>query len=95
MEPPEQEFVVRMYNCPRCRLTHNIQLPKELAVDKPVYPFPYVFLHSSEEVENLDDLLTILYIDMQMQIRAVEIVEVEDSNIFSEDLIPSVRSVAM
>jgi hypothetical protein len=57
-----------------------------LAENKPVYPFPYVFLHSSEEFQNLDDLLTILYIDIQMHIRAVEVVEVENSNIFSEEL---------
>jgi len=86
MESSDQEYISRIYNCPRCRLTHNIKLPKNLAEDKPVYPFPYVFLHSSEEFQNLDDLLTILYIDSEMHIRAVEIVEVENSNIFSEEL---------
>ena len=95
MEPSEQEYVSRIYNCPRCRLTHNIQLPKDLAVNKPVFPFPYVFLHSSEEAQNLDDLLTILYIDIQMHIRAVEVVEVENSNIFSEELTKRITQTLM
>ncbi len=95
MEPNEQDYILRMYNCPRCHLTHNIKLPKGLAENKPVFPFPFVFLHSSEEDENLDDLLTILYIDVQMHIRAVEVVEVENSNIFSEELTKRITQTLM
>ena len=58
----KEELIPRVYNCPKCRLTHTIKLPKDLAKDKPAFPFPYVFLHSSEE--GLDDLLTVLYIDV-------------------------------
>ena len=89
----EQEFISRVYNCPRCRLMHTIKLPKDLPKNKPAFPFPYVFLHSSEE--GLDDLLTVLYIDLEMHIRAVEVMEVDDSNIFSEDLTKQITEKLM
>ena len=89
----EQEFISRVYNCPRCRLMHTIKLPKDLLKNKPAFPFPYVFLHSSEE--GLDELLTVLYIDLEMHIRAVEVMEVDDSNIFSEDLTKQITEKLM
>ncbi|MHA1525936.1 MAG: hypothetical protein ACTSQD_02800 [Promethearchaeota archaeon] len=87
------ELITRVYNCPKCRLTHTVKLPKDLAKDKPAFPFPYVFLHSSEE--GLDDLLTVLYIDIQYHIRAVEVLEVEGSNIFSEELTKQITEKLM
>jgi len=74
----------RMYNCPKCKKTHNVILDNSLAEGRNRYPFPYVFLHSTEE--NLKDLLTILYLDAQLQIRAVDIIQLENSKIFSEEL---------
>lgn len=87
------ELITRVYNCPKCRLTHTVKLPRDLAKDKPVFPFPYVFLHSSEE--GLDDLLTVIYIDVQYHIRAVEVLEVEGSNIFSEELTKQITEKLM
>jgi len=87
------ELITRVYNCPKCRLTHTIKLPKDLVKNKPVFPFPYIFLHSSEE--GLDDLLTVLYIDVQYHIRAVEVLEVEESNIFSEELTKQITEKLM
>lgn len=87
------ELITRVYNCPKCRLTHTVKLPKDLAKNKPAFPFPYVFLHSSEE--GLDDLLTVLYIDVQYHIRAVEVLEVEESNIFSEELTKQITEKLM
>jgi hypothetical protein len=52
-----------------------------------------VFLHSSEE--GLDDILTVLYIDVELHIRAVEVMEVEESNIFSEDLTKQITEKLM
>jgi hypothetical protein len=80
----EPDYITRVYNCPKCRLMHTIKIPKDIALHKPIFPFPYVFLHSSEK--GLDDLLTVIYIDVELHIRAVEVMEVEDSNIFSEEL---------
>lgn len=89
----EKKYVSRVYNCPKCRLMHTIKIPKDLPKNKPAFPFPYVFLHSSEE--GLDDLLTVLYIDLEMHIRAVEVMEVDDSNIFSEDLTKQITEKLM
>ena len=87
------EFISRVYNCPKCRLMHTVKLPKDIAQNKPVFPFPYVFLHSSEE--GLDDILTVLYIDVELHIRAVEVMEVDESNIFSEDLTKQITEKLM
>ncbi|MFX1340975.1 MAG: hypothetical protein ACFFDK_20360 [Promethearchaeota archaeon] len=90
----KSEFISRLYNCPKCRMMHTVKLPKDIAQNKPVFPFPYVFLHSSEE-GLLDDILTVLYIDVELHIRAVEVMEVEDSNIFSEDLTKEITEKLM
>ncbi len=89
----KSEFVSRLYNCPKCRLMHTVKLPKDIAQNKPVFPFPYVFLHSSEE--GLDDILTVLYIDVELHIRAVEVMEVDETNIFSEDLTKQITEKLM
>ena len=91
----KSEFITRVYNCPKCRLMHTVKLPKDIAYNKPVFPFPYVFLHSSEEGLGLDDILTVLYIDVELHIRAVEVMEVEESNIFSEDLTKQITQKLM
>ncbi len=89
------EFITRVYNCPKCRLMHTVKLSKNIAHNKPAFPFPYVFLHSSEEGLGLDDILTVLYIDVELHIRAVEVMEVEESNIFSEDLTKQITEKLM
>jgi len=92
-EKIEPEFITRIYNCPKCRIMHNIKIPKNLIENKPMFPFPYVYLHSSENT--LEDILTILYLDSDLQIRAVEVVEVENSNIFSEQLTKQIAEKLM
>ncbi|MFX1310395.1 MAG: ubiquitin-like domain-containing protein [Promethearchaeota archaeon] len=89
----EPEFLSRLYNCPKCRIIHTVKIPKDIAKEKPSFPFPFVFLHSA--TENLEDLLTILYIDAQLQIRAVEVIEVDNSNIFSEELTKQIAEKLM
>ena len=83
----------RRYNCPKCQTTHQVILEDTLAENRSRYPFPHVFLHSKEET--LEDLLTILYLDAQLQIRAVDIIELESSNIFSEDLAKEIMEKLM
>jgi len=89
----EPEYLSRLYNCPKCRIIHKVKIPKDIAKNKPSFPFPFVFLHSS--TENLEDLLTILYIDVQLHIRAVEVIEVDNSNIFSEELTKQIAEKLM
>jgi hypothetical protein len=93
MTESSQETVSRIYNCPKCKKTHRLTLEKKIAEGRRRYPFPHVFLHSVEE--NFEDLLTILYIDAQLQIRAVDIIELEHSNIFSEDMAKEIMDKLM
>ena len=88
-----KESVSKIYHCPKCQTTHTVELSRALSENKERYPFPYVFLHSLEE--KLEELLTVLYIDANLDIRAVEIIEVENSNIFSEDLAKEITEKLM
>ena len=89
----EKESVLKIYHCPKCQTTHTIKLSKSMSENRDRYPFPFVFLHSMEE--KLEDLLTVLYIDANLDIRAVEIIELENSNIFSEDLAKEITEKLM
>ncbi len=89
----ENESVSKIYHCPKCQTTHTVELSRSLSENKERYPFPYVFLHSLEE--KLEELLTVLYIDANLDIRAVEIIEIENSNIFSENLAKEITEKLM
>ena len=93
MTEEQPATINRIYNCPKCKKTHTLSVKKSIAEDRNRYPFPYVFLHSNEE--NLQDLLTILYLDAQLQIRAVDIIELENSNIFSENMAKEIMEKLM
>ena len=73
-----QEFLTRLYNCPKCKKTHTIKLQKDLFKEKSSFPFSYAYLHSSEG--NLKDLLTILYLDKQLQVRGVDVIEIQEGH---------------
>ena len=92
-ENQSSEFIRRIYNCAYCKRTHFIDLAKDLAENKPRYPFPHVFLHSSEG--DLNDILTTLYLDAQLQIRGVEILKLENNDIFSESLTKKITEKLM
>ncbi len=85
--------VVKIYNCSYCKKTHQVILPKDIADGKDRYPFPYVFLHSSEG--DLKVLLTTLYLDAQLAVRGVEVIQIENSDIFSEELTRKITNKLM
>ncbi|MFX0104046.1 MAG: hypothetical protein ACFE75_00970 [Candidatus Hodarchaeota archaeon] len=90
----EPDFLSRLYNCPKCKKTHTVKLQKDLYKEKSSYPFSYAYLHSSEG--NLKDLLTILYLDKELQIRGVDVIEIQDSiGIFSEELTRKITETLM
>lgn len=90
----EPDFLNRLYNCPKCKKTHTVKLQKDLFKNKSSFPFSYAYLHSSEG--NLNDLLTILYLDKQLQIRGVDVIEIQDSiGIFSEELTRKITETLM
>jgi len=92
-KPHEKESVLKIYHCPKCQTTHTVELSRSMSENRERFPFPFVFLHSLEE--KLEELLTVLYIDANLDIRAVEIIEVENSNIFSEDLAKEITEKLM
>ena len=90
----EPDFLSRLYNCPKCKKTHTVKLQKDLFKNKSSYPFSYAYLHSSKG--NLKDLLTILYLDKQLQVRGVDVIEIQDSiGIFSEELTRKITETLM
>jgi len=89
-----QDSIARIYHCPKCKTTHTVKIPKNISKERTRFPFPYAFLHSSEG--ELQDLLTIAYLDMQLQIRGVDVIEIKDSEgIFSEKLTKEITEKLM
>ena len=81
----EDTEIVKFYRCNRCNTTHKVKLSKDLCKGRTKFPFPYVILHDSIQNNEVKELLTILYIDQNLQIRHAEIQELKDDNIFSKD----------
>ena len=75
------DYITKQYNCKVCNETHKIELPKSLCDGRTKYPFPYVFLHGEPK-----DILTILYIDKDLQIRGVE-VQQGNNDFFSKEYV--------
>ena len=77
--------IVKHYRCPICNSTHSVKLSRDLVKGRTKFPFPYVILHNSIHDNEVKELLTILYLDNNLQIRHAEIQELKDDNIFSKD----------
>ncbi len=80
MEEQKSEFVTRRFNCQICGTTHDITLNKKLAEGRNRYPFHHIYLHG-----DLKDILTILYIDKELQIRGVQTELMSREDIFSKE----------
>ena len=91
--PSEPKNVVRRFECPKCKKMHVVKFPANFADNRDTYPFPFVYLHSS--IEDLQDLLTILYIDRNLQIRGSDVFRVEGGDIFSEGLAKKISEKLM
>ena len=76
--------IVKQYRCNICKMNHKIKLSKDLCKGRTKFPFPYVILHDSIHNNEFKELLTILYIDNNLQIRHAEVQELKDDNIFSK-----------
>ncbi len=81
----EDTETLKHYRCPICNSTHRIKLNKDLLKGRTKFPFPYVILHDSINDNEVKELLTILYIDNNLQIRHAEVQELKNDNIFSKD----------
>ena len=79
------EFVTRQYTCIICNKKHEINLRKNLCLDREDYPFSYTYLHG-----DLKNILTTLYIDKDMEIRSVDVQELTTGNIFSKEQVVTI-----
>ena len=84
MSKKKNNIVTRLYRCPICNTNHKIKLSKDIINGRKKFPFPYVILHDSVNNNELKEVLTILYIDKDRQIRSTEIQELRDDNLFSK-----------
>ncbi len=77
-----EESVIRIYNCNICNENHKVQLDKSLIEEHSKFPFPYVYLHG-----DLKDILAILYLDQDLQIRGAEVqnLTIDSDNVFSKE----------
>ena len=73
------DYITKQYNCKICNETHKIELPQNICEGRTKFPFPYVFLHGDQK-----NILTILYIDKDLQIRGAEVQE-GTNDLFSKE----------
>lgn len=81
------DTVKKIYRCKICNENHDVVLSKGLLEGRTKFPFPHVFLHG-----DLKHLLTILYLDKDLQIRGAEVqnLTIDDDNLFSKDQATSI-----
>jgi hypothetical protein len=84
------EYIIRKYHCRICDTVHSIKLKNDLLKGREKYPFSYSYLHG-----NLKNLLTTLYLDMNLEIRGVDVQELSDDDIFSKDQVVSITKTLM
>lgn len=81
----DEKLVERNFRCKICNKTHYIKLKKNIIEGRDKFPFPYVFLHDSFHDKEYTEVLTILYIDKNLQIRHAEIQKLDYDSIFSKE----------
>ncbi len=80
VENEDDDYVSRIFQCKVCGTHHSIKLNKKLAEGRNRYPFSHIYLHG-----DLKDILTILYIDKELQIRGVDTEVLSREDIFSKE----------
>ena len=76
----ETDIVKKRFSCKICNTTHEIVLNKNLLEGKTMFPFSHIYLHGE-----LKDILTILYVDSDLEIRGVDTEILSMENIFSKE----------
>lgn len=87
-----RDLSIRKYHCKICKKSHEVILNKKIIEEHTKFPFPYVFLHG-----DLKDLLTILYLDRELEVRSAEVqkLSIDDDNVFSKDQTVSIAKSLM
>ena len=84
------DFITRNYYCRICNITHEIKLRKNLTEKQSKFPFSYSFLHGE-----LKNILTILYLDKNLEVRGVDVQQLRDDELFSKEQVISISSTLM
>jgi len=79
------EFIERTFRCNICIKTHKVKLKKNLIEGRIKFPFPFIFLHDHINGVEHKEILTILYIDKNLQIRHSETQELGYDSLFSKE----------
>jgi hypothetical protein len=82
--------VVKEYYCSVCDTIHQIKLEKDSSKGKYQFPFPYIFLHGQ-----LKNILTTLYVDKNLEIRAVDVHILTNEDLFSKDQAANIINTLM
>ena len=85
-----KDHVIKVFKCPYCQIEHEIKLQKSLIENQSQFPISYVYLHGE-----LKDILTTLYLDKDLEIRAVEAKKLSDDDIFSKDQVLLITDTLM
>ena len=88
----DDETIERHFNCKICQTSHRIKLNKNLIEGRTKYPFPYVYLHDHINGVEHKEVLTILYIDKNLQIRHSEMQELGYDSLFSKEQVIAMMS---
>ncbi len=96
MPDDNSEVVSRTYRCKICNTNHKVKLNKKIIKGRSKFPFPYVQLHDFiNNNQEFKELLTILYIDNNLQIRSAEIQEIMDDSLFSKKQVVSITKALL
>ncbi len=86
----ENGYLNKNYFCCVCNEEHVIKLSKSLVKNREKFPFSYSFLHGQ-----LKNILTTLYLDKSLEIRAVDVQELSDDDLFSKDQVITITDTLM
>ncbi|MFX1339121.1 MAG: hypothetical protein ACFFDK_10980 [Promethearchaeota archaeon] len=86
----KEDFIERPFRCKICNKTHMVKLNKKIIEGRKKFPLPYVFLHDSINGVQHKEVLTILYIDSNLQIRHSEIQELGYDDLFSKEQVVAI-----
>lgn len=86
----DDESIERYFDCRVCGRSHKVKLAKRLLEGRTKFPFPYVYLHDHINGVDHKEVLTILYIDNNLQIRHSEIQELVDDSLFSKEQVEAI-----
>ena len=84
------DFVTKYYHCRLCNDNHEVQLRKTLIKKQFKFPFSHSFLHGE-----LKNILTILYLDKNLEVRGVDVQQLRDDDIFSKEQVISISGTLM